>query len=119
MMNDLCCVNEETVRQAQAAMPDIDTLYDLAELFKMFGDTTRINILCALFDRELCVGDIATALSMTQSAISHQLRLLKSSGLVRSRRDGKTVYYSLDDGHVHDIFALGLEHIGHKGGDKR
>ena len=115
-MENLCCVNEAHVKAAKEAMPSVDTLYDLAELFKMFGDSTRISILCALFDRELCVGDIATALNMTQSAISHQLRLLKTAGLVRSRKAGKTVYYTLDDGHVHDIFALGLEHIAHKGG---
>ncbi len=114
-MEKACCVHEEKVVKAQATMPSVDALYDLAELFKMFGDSTRISILCVLLESELCVGDIATALSMTQSAISHQLRLLKASGLVRSRRDGKTVFYSLDDGHVHDIFALGLEHISHKG----
>ncbi len=112
----LCCVNEAHVREAKAAMPCCETLYDLAELFKMFGDSTRISILCALFDRELCVGDIATTLSMGQSAISHQLRLLKAAGLVRSRREGKTVFYALDDVHIHDIFKLGLDHIGHKGG---
>ncbi len=118
-MDNSCCVHEENVREAKAAMPEIDTLYDLAELFKMFGDTTRISILCALFGRELCVGDIATTLSMGQSAISHQLRLLKASGLVRSRRDGKAVYYALDDDHVHDIFELGLRHISHNGGEKQ
>ncbi len=117
MDKKLCCVNVAQVREAKSAMPSYETLYDLAELFKMFGDSTRISILCALFDRELCVGDIATTLSMGQSAISHQLRLLKASGLVRSRRDGKTIYYALDDGHVHDIFKLGLDHISHKGGD--
>ena len=113
MEQKLCCVNEMHVQEARAAMPPFETLYDLAELFKMFGDSTRISILCVLLERELCVGDIATALSMGQSAISHQLRLLKAAGLVRARRDGKTVYYALDDSHVHDIFKLGLDHIGH------
>ncbi len=116
-MDNFCCVNEQRVKAAKAAMPEIDRLYDLAELFKMFGDSTRISILCALLDGELCVGDIAAALSMGQSAISHQLRLLKAAGLVRSRREGKTVYYALDDCHVNSIFKLGLEHISHKRGD--
>ncbi len=92
-------------------MPSEEELYDLAELFKVFGDTTRIRILYELFGGELCVGDIAEKLSMTQSAISHQLRVLKTSRLVRSRRDGKTVYYALDDEHVRDIIEKGVEHI--------
>ncbi len=92
-------------------MPSEEELYDLAELFKVFGDTTRIRILYELFGGELCVGDIAEKLSMTQSAISHQLRVLKTSRLVRSRRDGKTVYYALDDDHVRDIIEKGVEHV--------
>ena len=92
-------------------MPSEEELYDLAELFKVFGDTTRIRILYEIFGGELCVGDIAEKLSMTQSAISHQLRVLKTSRLVRSRRDGKTVYYALDDDHVRDIIEKGVEHV--------
>ncbi len=92
-------------------MPSEEELYDLAELFKVFGDTTRIRILYELFGGEMCVGDIAEKLSMTQSAISHQLRVLKASRLVRFRRDGKTVYYALDDDHVRDIIEKGVEHI--------
>ncbi len=92
-------------------MPSEEELYDLAELFKVFGDTTRIRILYELFGGELCVGDIVERLSMTQSAISHQLRVLKTNRLVRSRRDGKTVYYALDDEHVRDIIEKGVEHI--------
>ena len=92
-------------------MPSEEELYDLAELFKVFGDSTRIRILYELFNGELCVGDIAEKLSMTQSAISHQLRVLKTSRLVRSRRDGKTIYYALDDEHVRDIIEKGVEHI--------
>lgn len=118
MSDNVCCINDEHVREAMAAMPPAELLYDLAELFKMFGDSTRISILCALFDRELCVGDIAATLSMGQSAISHQLRLLKASGLVRSRRQGKTVFYTLADSHVHDVFKLGLEHVMEKGGEQ-
>jgi len=92
-------------------MPSEEELYDLAELFKVFGDTTRIRILYELFGGELCVGDIAEKLSMTQSAISHQLRVLKTNRLVRSRRDGKAVYYALDDDHVRDIIEKGVEHV--------
>lgn len=86
-------------------------LYDLAEFFKVFGDSTRIKILFVLFEAEMSVGDIATALDMTQSAISHQLKILKTSKLVKSRRDGKSIFYSLADEHVKTIFAQGLEHI--------
>ena len=92
-------------------LPDEETLYDLAELFRIFGDTTRIKILYALFESELCVGDMAQALGMTQSAVSHQLRVLKSSKLVKFRREGKTVFYSLDDDHVRSILSLGMEHV--------
>lgn len=88
-----------------------DTLYRVANLFKIFGDPTRIRILHALSSKELCVQDIADELSMTQSAISHQLRILKQSSLVKFRRDGKTIYYSLADHHVVNILSQGLEHI--------
>ena len=88
-----------------------DTLYQLADLFKVFGDPTRIRILSVLSEQELCVQDIADALSMTQSAISHQLRILKQSALVKFRREGKTIYYSLADDHVATIMAQGLEHV--------
>lgn len=86
-------------------------LYDLAELFKVFGDSTRIRILHELFVEEMCVQDIAAALNMTQSAISHQLKILKQSKLIRSRRDGKMIYYSLADDHVKTIISCGLEHV--------
>lgn len=92
-------------------MPDIDTLYDLAELYRVFGDTTRIRILYALFESEICVCDIARVLNMTMSAISHQLRVLKSAGLVKYRREGKTCYYSLADDHVKTIIGQGIEHV--------
>ena len=93
------------------SIPSEEELYDLAELFKVFGDTTRIRILYALFDGERNVGDIAEQLSMAQSAISHQLRVLKTNRLVRSRRDGKAVFYALDDDHVRSIVEKGLEHV--------
>jgi len=92
-------------------MPDEEILYDLAELFKIFGDSTRIKILYALFESEMCVCDIAQLLNMTQSAISHQLRSLKQSKLVKYRREGKTVFYSLADAHVRTIINQGLEHV--------
>ncbi len=88
-----------------------DTLYDLAELFKYFGDSTRIRILYVLFDGELCVNDIAERLGMTISAVSHQLKFLKTGKLISSRRDGKSIYYSLADDHVRSIINMGIEHV--------
>ena len=105
------CVHEKTVAQVLRDMPDDETLYDLAELFKIFGDSTRIKILYALFEAELCVCDIAQLLNLSQSAVSHQLRVLKASRLVKPRREGKTVFYSLADDHVRKIIAQGMEHI--------
>ena len=92
-------------------MPQEEELYDLSELFKVFGYSTRIRILFVLFEAEVCVCDLAAALGMTQSAVSHQLRILKQSKLVKSRREGKSVFYSLADGHVRTIIDQGLEHI--------
>ncbi len=92
-------------------MPEETQLYDLAELFKVFGDSTRIRILYVLSEAEVCVGDIAQILNMTQSAISHQLRILKQNKLVKVRREGKQIYYSLADAHVRGIIAMGREHI--------
>lgn len=92
-------------------MPPEERLYDLADLYKMFGDSTRLRILYALLQGELCVCDIAQRLGLTQSAISHQLRILKGGKLVRSRRDGKEAYYTLADEHVRSILELGMEHI--------
>ena len=90
---------------------DDNTLFDTAELFKVFSDSTRIRILYFLFEQEKSVTEIAEALNMNQSAISHQLRILKGSKLVKSRRDGKTIYYSLDDNHIYNIIAQGIEHV--------
>lgn len=92
-------------------MPAEEYLYDLADLFRIFGDTTRIRILYSLFDGELCVGDISTILGMSQSSVSHQLRILKDSKLVKFRRDGKSIFYLLDDDHVRSILDLGMEHL--------
>ena len=109
-----CCevteVHEDLLKVVREKMPSEDELYDLAELFKIFGDSTRIRILFVLLEAEVCVCDLAEALSMTQSAVSHQLRILKASKLVKSRREGKTVYYSLADDHVLSIISQGLEH---------
>jgi DNA-binding transcriptional ArsR family regulator len=104
-------VHEDIVNQVNAAMPDEEILYDLAELFKIFGDSTRIKILYVLSEAEMCVCDIAQLLGLTQSAVSHQLRALKQSKLVKYRREGKTVFYSLADGHVKTILSQGMEHI--------
>ena len=92
-------------------MPDDEVLYELADLFRLFGDSSRIKILYALYDSELCVQDLANAVQLSQSAVSHQLRVLKDSKLVRFRRDGKTVYYALDDDHVRSILCMGMDHI--------
>ena len=108
---DEFCVHGELLDQLRPELPEEEKLYDLAELFKMFGDSTRIRILYVLFEAEMCVCDIAALLGMTQSAISHQLRLLKQAKLVKNRRDGKTVYYSLADSHVRSIICQGMEHI--------
>jgi ArsR family transcriptional regulator len=108
---DCTVIHEEVVDMVKQKMPDEEKLYDLAELFKVFGDSTRIKILWALSESEMCVCDIATLLNMTQSAISHQLRILKQVRLVKFRKDGKVVYYSLDDAHVKQIFDQGLVHI--------
>ena len=110
-----CCqedrVQVDAVDQVRALLPPDEELYDLAELFKIFGDSTRIKILYALLEGELCVCDIAKLMEVTQSAVSHQLRVLKSSKLVKFRREGKTVYYSLADEHVVRILSQGMEHI--------
>ena len=108
---DEYCVHEEVVNFVTEEMPEDETLYDLAELFKVFGDTTRIKILYVLFEADMCVCDIAEALNMGQSAISHQLRVLKQVQLVKFRRKGKQVIYSLADDHVRTIINNGMEHI--------
>ena len=108
---DFLFVHQEIVDRVNREMPAEETLFDLAELFKIFGDSTRIKILYVLFESEMCVCDIAQLLGMTQSAISHQLQVLKKSKLVKSRREGKTVFYSLADSHVRAILGQGMEHV--------
>ncbi len=108
---DCNVIHEEVVNKVREKLPADENLYDLAELFKVFGDTTRVKILWALDQAEMCVCDISVLLNMTKSAVSHQLRVLKNARLVRFRKEGKNVYYSLDDEHVKGIFELGLIHI--------
>lgn len=103
--------HERTVKKVKAEMPDDDTLLDIAELFKVFGDSTRTKILAALSVSEMCVACISVVLGMSVSAVSHQLRILRQARLVKTRRDGKEIYYSLDDDHVGRIFGTALEHI--------
>ena len=106
-----CELHENLLEIVKEMMPEVTELYDLAELFKVFGDSTRIRILFVLFEAEVCVCDLAKALNMTQSAISHQLRILKQNKLVKSRREGKSVFYSLSDDHVRMIIDQGRNHI--------
>ena len=106
-----CEIHENLLEIVNEKMPEETELYDLAELFKVFGDSTRMRILFVLFEAEVCVCDLAEALNMTQSAISHQLRILKQNKLVKSRREGKSVFYSLADDHVRTIVDQGREHI--------
>ena len=108
---DFLAAHEDVVKRVLDKQPADEYLYDLAELFKVFGDSTRIRILFVLFEAEVCVCDLAKVLNMTQSAISHHLRILKQNKLVNSRREGKSVFYSLADGHVRTIIAQGREHI--------
>lgn len=108
---DCAIIHEDVVNKVKENMPPEENLYDLAELFKVFGDSTRIRILYALSASPMCVCDIAALLNMSQSAISHQLRILKQARLVKYKKEGKVVYYSLDDDHVNQIFAHGLEHV--------
>ena len=112
--SDICesrIIHEDIIDEVARKMPDDEVLHDLADFFRVFGDSTRIRILCALIFSELCVCDLSVLLDMNQSAISHQLRLLKQANLVKNRRDGKVVYYSLKDEHVKTIFEQGFTHF--------
>lgn len=104
-------IHDDVIKKVRNTMPSDELIFDVAELFKVFGDSTRMKIICALLEEELCVCDIATITNTTQSAISHQLRVLKQAKLVKYRKEGKVVYYSLDDNHVREIFMKGREHI--------
>ena len=105
------CTHSEIIEKVKNEMPSEDVIYDVAELFKVFGDSTRTKILTALFESEMCVCDIAGLLGVSQSAVSHQLQILRSRRLVKYRRDGKTVFYSLNDEHIFSIIGQGIEHI--------
>lgn len=104
-------IHQEVIDKVLKKMPEEETLYELAELFKVFGDSTRMRIIAALMQEKMCVCDISSLLNMTQSAISHQLRILKNTNLVKATKVGKVVYYSLKDEHVKGIFHIGYEHI--------
>ena len=108
---EFCKYNLNIIEKLKKSLPDEDTVLSLSEVFKVFGDPTRIKILWTLFDSEKCVYDIAESISMTQSAVSHQLRILKQIRLVKSRREGKNTFYSLDDEHVKRIIEQGIIHI--------
>ena len=108
---EVTCVHKDAVLRVQKKLPEEVLLKELADFYKAFGDSTRIKILCVLLESEMCVCDLAEVLGMTQSAISHQLRVLKQMKLVKNRREGKTVYYSLSDGHIQTIISQGMEHI--------
>jgi DNA-binding transcriptional ArsR family regulator len=111
---DCTIIHEDVVDKVKSTMPEEEDLYNLADFFKVFGDSTRIKIISALLTCEMCVCDIAALLNMTHSSISHQLRVLKQARLVKFRREGKVVYYSLDDGHIKGIFDTGLLHVTEK-----
>lgn len=109
--NTFLHIDEEMVAKVNETMPPEEEMQDLAEFFKVFGDATRLKILYVLKCSEMCVYDIANLVGMSQSAISHQLRVLKQMDLVKNRRDGKTIYYSLADAHIVTILSQGLDHI--------
>ena len=110
-----CCqindVHSDVIEAVRAKLPEEDCLFELAELFKVFGDSTRVRILYVLREAEVCVCDLAEILNMSQSAISHQLSILKRSSLVKWRREGKSIFYSLADDHVHTMLSQGMEHV--------
>ncbi len=116
--NEFVCdcnmIHEEMVQDTLSKMPESNLLCNLAKLFKIMGDDTRCKLLFALLQNEMCVCDLANVLSMTKSSISHQLSKMKDAGIVKFRKEGKTVYYSLDDKHISEIFEVGIKHISHK-----
>ena len=109
--SEYLAARDDIVQRVLDSQPADEYLYDLAELFKVFGDSTRISILYALFERELCVGDMAQLLGISQSAVSHQLKILKDAKLVKFRREGKIIFYMLDDDHVRTMLSMGMEHV--------
>ncbi len=121
--NEFTCdcniIHKESVEAALVKMPGEDIFNGLADFFALMGNTTRAKILYAIAEHEMCVCDLANVLNMSKSSVSHQLGLLRISGIVRARKSGKEVYYSLDDDHVKEVFEVGLSHIEHKNGGKR
>ena len=109
--SEYLAARDDIVQRVLDSQPADEYLYDLAELFKVFGDSTRIRILYALFERELCVGYMAQLLGISQSAVSHQLKILKDAKLVKFRREGKIIFYMLDDDHVRTMLSMGMEHV--------
>ena len=116
--NEFICdcniIHQDVVRKTKSQMADKSTLNELSEFFRIIGDLTRVKILFALDKNEMCVCDIANVLNMTKSSISHQLGTLRKNGIVKCRKEGKEVFYSLDDDHVKEVFEVGMEHIEHK-----
>ena len=112
---EVSVIHEDVLKRVREKMPDEEPDYEVSELFRVFGDSTRSRIICALNIEEMCVCDLAVLLNMTQSAISHQLRLLKVSRIVKSRKQGRVVYYSLDDAHIGQIFAMAFDHVTEEG----
>lgn len=111
---EIYCIHEDAVLDLKNRMPGKDMIHDLAETFRVLGDPTRVKIIYALSQKELCVCDIAAIIGMNQSAVSHQLRLLRNLRLVKFRKEGKIVYYSIDDKHILNLFSEGMEHIAYK-----
>ncbi|MBQ0038135.1 MAG: helix-turn-helix transcriptional regulator [Clostridiales bacterium] len=114
MERDVCqcnVIHGDVVQRVQKQMPDELPIYDVSELFRVFGDSTRARMICALRIEEMCVCDLSALLHMTQSAISHQLRILRSARLVKARKQGREVYYSLDDAHIGEIFSIAFDHV--------
>ena len=107
-------IHEDVIQRVQEKMPQEEPIYEVSELFRVFGDSSRSRIICALRIEEMCVNDLAALLTMTQSAVSHQLRILREARLVKSRKQGRVVYYSLDDDHIDQIFAMAFDHIMEK-----
>lgn len=110
-MSEECCDHSKEVEKVEKTLVNEEILYDVAELFKAFADTTRIKIISVLVEEDLCVGAISELINVSQSAVSHQLRALKVAKIVKPRREGKQIFYSLDDDHVRKIYDMGLEHI--------
>ena len=111
MKQDLCCTNQENVQTVLHHLPSEDDIVDASEIFKLLGDPSRLRIVQALSIRELCVGDLSAIMEISQSGVSHQLRLLKKNRIVKTRRDGKMIYYSIDDEHIESIIAICMTHI--------